>query len=91
MEILGLTSAISYRRLSAARQMTPAPIVGGTVAPTAPACNLTLASNDMQDMSGCYARGTSSNARGRWIKLDETAIIEWQVWLVSLPSSRSRE
>ncbi|CAN0287084.1 unnamed protein product, partial [Ectocarpus sp. 6 AP-2014] len=59
-------------------QMTPAPIVGGTIAPTAPACNLTLASDDMQDMSGCYARGTSSNARGRWVKLDETAVIEWQ-------------
>ncbi|CAM9216253.1 unnamed protein product [Ectocarpus fasciculatus] len=55
-------------------QMTPTP----AVTPTVSACNLTLASDDMQDMNGCYAGETSSNTRGRWVKLDETAFIEWQ-------------
>lgn len=66
--------------------MTPAPFVGGADVPTALACNLTLASNhvDMQDMSGCYLSAASSNTRGRWVKLDETAIIEWQVGVVGV-------
>eukprot|EP00903_Cladosiphon_okamuranus_P015531 g14339.t1 len=62
-----------------ATQTTPAPIVGGGgLAPVATACNITLSSPDLQDVSGCYIGRGTSNSRAKWVKIDESASIEWQ-------------
>ncbi|CAM9105048.1 unnamed protein product [Hapterophycus canaliculatus] len=62
----------------AVQQLTQAPVIGGPAAPTTQACNLTLSSTELQDVSGCYVGQESLNARGRWVKLDNSASIEWQ-------------
>lgn len=54
-------------------------MVGGALAPAAPACNITISSPDLQQLNGCYVGQASSNSRGKWVKLDETATVEWQV------------
>lgn len=54
---------------------------GGLVAPVATACNITLSSPDLQDVSGCYIGRGTANSRAKWVKLDESASIEWQVRL----------
>ncbi|CAN0031619.1 unnamed protein product [Scytosiphon promiscuus] len=59
-------------------QVTQAPVDGGPVAPTAPACNLTITSTELQDVSGCYVEEDSANTRSKWAKIDNTASIEWQ-------------
>eukprot|EP00752_Nemacystus_decipiens_P010130 g9028.t1 len=63
-----------------ATQATLAPSVGGgLVAPAAAACNITLSSPDLEDVSGCYIGRESSNSKAKWVKPDESASIEWQI------------
>lgn len=52
---------------------------GELLAPAAAACNITLSSPDLQDVSGCYTGRASHNSKAKWVKLDESTSIEWQV------------
>ncbi|CAM9637395.1 unnamed protein product [Pylaiella littoralis] len=78
----------------ATNQVTPAPSIVGALAPTAVECNITLSSTALQDVSGCFVGRASSNSRGSWVQLDESASIDWQVteggtwgWVVNLIGS----
>lgn len=61
---------------------TPAPSSassGVDLAPAAVACNITIISETLRDVSGCYAGRVSSTSKGSWVQLDESSRIEWQV------------
>lgn len=47
------------------------------------ACNLTITSETLVDVAGCFMGRPSSNGRGRWGQLDGSANIEWQVRTVT--------
>lgn len=51
----------------------------GSMAEEALACNLTLSSETLKDVSGCYVGQPSSNTRGRWVEPNTYASIYWKV------------
>lgn len=50
----------------------------GSMAEEALACNLTLSSETLKDVSGCYVGQPSSNTRGRWVEPNTYASIYWK-------------
>lgn len=64
---------------------TQEPSSMGDIAEEARACNLTLASDILVDITGCYVGRVSSNSRGRWTRLDDLATIEWKVFIAADP------
>lgn len=69
---------------------TEAPASGGTLAPEALACNLTLTLDSMEDVNGCYIGSASSSERGLWELADSSARVEWQVFLQWLVWGKSQ-
>ena len=60
--------------------LTPlAPSSGVGLVPEALACNITIISETLRDVSGCYAGRASSTSKGTWVQLDESSRIEWKV------------
>lgn len=58
---------------------TPSPSSGGVLAAAAAECNITVTTEDMPDISGCYIGRATTSVRGAWVQPDESSWIEWQV------------